>query len=260
MRPLFTFSACFAIAALTLLPVSAWAADVGVEEIKMLKEAGLADDTIIAKIRQNSGPLDLSVDQMLELKKAGVSGEVIQALLNPTPAAAVAPAGGGGSKFNDGYPAEIGVYLLKDNKWEFMEPELVTWRTGGMLKSIGTAGLHKGHVSGVVDGKNARIQLSAPVEFFIRADEGVTGAEYQLLDMDIRKELREFRAMTAGVLRAKSGSGRNAVTFNPAKVGVQAYKVVLTQLGQGEYGLLAPNAMGSASVSSSGKIFAFGVE
>ena len=61
-------------------------------------------------------------------------------------------------------------------------------------------------------------------------------------------------------ISAKSGSGRNAVAFNPEKVGVQAYKLVLTQLDHGEYGLLAPNAMGSASVSSSGKIFAFGVE
>jgi hypothetical protein len=258
MRPFLALAPCLALAAFAVMPVVVSAANVGVEEVVMLKEAGLTDDTIVAKIRQNDAPLDLSVDQMLELKKAGVSPEVIQALMNPTSPAAV-PAGGG-SKFNDGYPEETGVYLMKENKWEFMEPELVTWRTGGMLKSIGTAGLHKGHVSGVVDRRNARIQLSAPVELFIRAEEGVTGSEYQLLKMEVRKDLREFRAMTAGVLRVKSGSDRNAVMFNPEKVGVRAYKLVLTQVAYGEYGLLAPGAVGSASVSSSGKIFAFGIE
>lgn len=244
---------CFAMAA----PVGA--ADLSVDDVVMLKKAGLEDDTIIAKIRQNTEPMDLSVDQMLALKEAGVSADVIQAMLNPGPAAAAAPIASG-SGFNDGYPDEVGVYLLKGSTWQFMELEIVTWRSGGALKRMGTMGLHKGHMSGVVSGRDARIQLSAPVELFIRAEEGVTGAEYQLLKMDIRKDLREFRAVTAGVLRVKSGSDRNAVPFNPEKVGTQAYKLALTQLDAGEYGLLAPGAMGSASVSSSGKVFAFGVE
>ncbi|MBI1352798.1 MAG: hypothetical protein GC160_00525 [Acidobacteria bacterium] len=246
-----------AVVAFASLSAMLPAADVGVAEVLTLKEAGLTDDTIIAKVRQNQQPLDLSVDQMVELKQAGLSAEVIQALLNPAPAVASTT---NGSKFNDGFPQEVGVYLLKENRWEFMEPELVTWRTGGMLKSIGTAGLHKGHISGVIDGRNARVQVSPPVELFIRAEEGVAASEFQLLKMDIRKDLREFRALTSGVLRAKSGSERNAVPFNPEKVGVQAYKLVLTQVDKGEFGLLAPGAVGSASMSSSGKVFAFGVE
>jgi hypothetical protein len=57
---------------------------------------------------------------------------------------------------------EVGVYAVQGNKLIAMEPEIVNWRTGGVLKAIATAGLDKGHVNGTVSGPSSRLDLAAP--------------------------------------------------------------------------------------------------
>ena len=57
---------------------------------------------------------------------------------------------------------EVGVYLVQGNKLTAVEPEIVNWRTGGVLKSIATVGLDKGHVNGTVCGPTSRLSLASP--------------------------------------------------------------------------------------------------
>src|SRR3989442_9288041 len=43
---------------------------------------------------------------------------------------------------------EVGVYYQKDGKWIDLSPEVVNWKTGGVLKRVGTLGVVKGDVNG----------------------------------------------------------------------------------------------------------------
>jgi hypothetical protein len=56
-----------------------------------------------------------------------------------------------------------------------IEPEIVNWRTGGVVKNAATLGLDKGHVNGTVAGPHSTFTVSSvpfgmagPIEFYIR--------------------------------------------------------------------------------------------
>ncbi len=238
---------------------------------------GLPDDVIIDKIQTaNATDFDTSVAGLKALKAAKVSNDVIRAMINPhgaaaaanpapatvEPAEAPAPAEPEVSAppppMAGGLPKEVGVYVVVKNKLKEMEPELVGWQTGGVLKTIGTLGLDKGHVNGKVANPKSPLQISSPAVFVIKTPEGTSATEYQLLHLDVKENRREFRAMTGGVIHASGGAERNATPFDPHKVGDRVWRIDLTNLPKGEYGFLPPG-VSSASISSSGKIYSFGI-
>lgn len=62
-----------------------------VDGVISMVEAGLSDDVIISRIRQEGKPFDLSADDMIRLKKAKVSDAVMKAMMNPNAGAPSAP-------------------------------------------------------------------------------------------------------------------------------------------------------------------------
>src|ERR1700681_2056615 len=107
--------------------------------VKMVK-AGLGDDVIVAAIKNSPGTYSLSTDDLISLKKQGVSEKVLGAMIEknaapatPTPVVAVAPA----APLVD----EVGIYYKdKNDKWVEILPEIVNWKTGGALKSFASRG------------------------------------------------------------------------------------------------------------------------
>lgn len=116
-----------------------------------------------------------------------------------------------------GYPTEIGVYRKKDNQWIEIQPEVINWKTGGVLKSIASAGIVKGDVNGHLQGKSSRNKVNTPLEFCIYAPEGVAITEYQLPRLGGKDEYREFRTVTGGVLHVKGGATRDLVDSRERK-------------------------------------------
>src|SRR5260370_30468057 len=118
--------------------------------VKMVK-AGLREDVIVNVIGLEPGKYSLSPDDLIALKNANVSPRVITAMMNRSqsgattspPPAAVPPVAQASQ-----IPSvdEIGVYYKKGDKWADVQPEVVNWKTGGVLKRIGTAGILKGDV------------------------------------------------------------------------------------------------------------------
>ena len=47
---------------------------------------------------------------------------------------------------------EVGVYFKKGDIWADLPPEVANFKTGGVLKTIGTAGIVKGDVNGTLMG------------------------------------------------------------------------------------------------------------
>ena len=61
------------------------------QDVIKLVKAKIAEDLIIAKIKQSKTKFDVSVDGLVALKEAGVSDNVIAAMMNPAASAAPPP-------------------------------------------------------------------------------------------------------------------------------------------------------------------------
>jgi len=240
--------------------------------VKMVK-AGLGESIVLTTIGSQPGRYATGPDDLIALKGAGVSDKIIAAMLaagsnappaipadgaappEPTPAApppAAAPAGGAP------LVAEIGVYYKKNDAWEDLNPEVVNFKTGGVLKGIATAGIVKGDVNGHLNSPHSPNRLSVPVDILVYTPEGVAITEYQLVQLHESKDAREFRTVTGGVMHVSGGATRDLVNFDSRKLAPRTYEIVLTKLNPGEYGLLPPaSSDATASTGRVGKIYSF---
>ena len=235
-------------------------------EILQMVRTGFAEETILKAIQLSETRFDTSVAGLTEMKNGGVSEKVIRAMLSPKaaqPEKEPAPAR------NPLAPDDTGVYYIHNEVLEEMHPEMVTWRSGGVAKSLilGT----KGHINGMVQKPESALRLGAPLEFVIRCPEGVDITEYLLLRLDAKKDRREFRALTGGYIHSSSGLDKNAMPFTFTKIAPRTYRIRLTDMPKGEYGFLPPGGQygaigGGASgamimqgTPTSGKLYTFTV-
>ena len=135
-----------------------------VDDIVKLVQAGLSEDLVLAKIRQNGKAFDLGVDKLLRLKSASVSDQIIKEMMNPRAESVSTSAQNSAARPTveaataSPPPAaviEIGASGKKRGEWVEVLPEVVTWKTGGILKSIATIGVVKGDVNGRLQGPRA---------------------------------------------------------------------------------------------------------
>ena len=229
--------------------------------VMKLAKSGLGEDLIVQTINASSGHYDTSTDSLIALKTAGVSDKEIGAMLtrnsNPGGPAATAPAAAGSA-----LPAgvdEIGVYYKdKTGKWVEFEPEIINYKSGGVMKSMLTDGIIKGDRNGHIPGASAKLSLMHPVTILIYATEGTAPNEYQLLKLRTNSNNREFRSETGGVVHASTGAQRDAVAFTATKIAPRVYQVTLgSDVAVGEYGVLPPGAITSTNAASAGKMFTF---
>ncbi len=223
---------------------------------------GLSDDVIIDKIHSvESTQFDTSVKELKTLKAARVSDLVIRAMI--TPHRVVTVADNSAAVNSDGekgrLPEEVGVYFMRNGQLTPLEPEIVGWQTGGIMKQYATLGFDRQHINGKIMNPKSAVQLSSPLDFFIKTPEGTSATEYQLLRLYEKGNRREFRALTGGVYHASGGAERTAVPFTPEKVSSRIWRIRLNGLQRGEYGFLPPGVSAS-SIAVSGKMYAFGVD
>lgn len=234
-----------------------------VEDVVALVEADIGDDLVIEKLRQNATAFDLSVDQLLELKGAGVSSEVIKTMMNPGIGPSASITNASGVARDPRWPAEIpddlGIYMQINGKTTYIEPEVVTWKVRGKLMGIATRGLAGNHQNGLVSGKASRYNVSMPLEVFIVLEEGVSANEYRCVNMRQKGRQREFRIETAGAIKAGSAD-KNFVDFQAERITSRLYKVQLKHLEPGQYGFVPPGAALKGNQGAAGRIYSFGVE
>jgi hypothetical protein len=246
------------------------------DSVLQLLKAGIAEDLIIAKIRDSQHNFDLSVQGMVSLKEGGASNRLMQFLMDPAkPAESMSLPGPASTttataqtkespktidspsaKTEPALPKEIGIYVKTENRWVEMQTEAVVWETGGSFKRFATAGIVQGDVNGKLKGAHSNTILTAPLEFVVITPEGVAITEYQLIHLrKIRKD-REFRTVTGGVF-STTGATRDAIPFEGTKVINRAHTVKLPALDEGDYGFLPPTASSPGSSSNVGKMYTF---
>lgn len=242
---------------------AASAGSLSLEDVIKLSKAGVDDDVIIQKIKKQGQPFDLTTDQLIQLKSASVSSRVIQVMLDPAktdaaqaPASTAAKAQPGS---DPGLPSDIGIYAKRQGQWVEVMPEVVNWKSGGVVKSVATVGVVKGDVNGHLPGKHSHNNVTTPLEFLIVVPEGVAITEYQLLHLRENGNNREFRTVTGGVFHVSGGATRDLLQYDGKKVGKRQYQVALgSTLEKGEYGFLPPGAVADRNAAaSSGKLYSF---
>jgi hypothetical protein len=227
------------------------------DSVLKLVKAGMGDDTIVSMINTQPSAFSLATDDLIALKAGGVSEKLIGTML-------LKRNGGdpsGGAAFSANGPVhEIGVYYKSGQVWTDLEPEVVTFKSGGVLKSIATDGIVKGDINGHIKGAHSKVKIDTPVEILIYAPEGVAATEYQLLLLHQSGDAREFRTVTGGVFHKSGGASRDAVEFEGKKIAPRTYALTLSKLKTGEYGLLPPSS-GDATGSTGrlGKLYTFQV-
>jgi hypothetical protein len=230
------------------------------KDVLDLVALGLSEDIVIEKIRTApETAFDTSLESLKVLKAAHVSDAVIRVMINPkavvapaTPMVAAAPAA------NPDLPDDVGVYISVRGKLTEVSPEVVGYKTGGVMKTIATQGLDKGHRNGTVQGPKSALQVGSDAEFIVRVPEGTAITEYQLLRLDMKSNRREFRAWTGGVFHSSEGAEKNAEKFDSEKIAPRVFRVRLPALKKGEYGFLPPGNT-SGNIASSGKLYSFGI-
>jgi hypothetical protein len=226
--------------------------------IKLVK-AGLSDDLIVSTVNASAGTYDTSANGLIALKTAGASDKVIGAIIakaSGVPAATAAQTTGLPAGIDD-----VGVYYkTKEGTWSPLMPEVVNFKTGGVLKSFASAGIVKGDINGRIQGPKAKLSVSFPVVLAVYVPEGVSITEYQLLRLHPNTDSREFRSVTGGVMHVSGGAMRDLIEFQAEKITSRVYQITLqAATGKGEYGLLPPGAVGTSNLGSSGKIYSVSI-
>jgi hypothetical protein len=224
--------------------------------------AGLGEDVIVSAVKAQPAKYSIGPDDLIALKGAGVTDKIITAMIdrmassgsyrvvNPPP----------GSEGNAPV-TEVGVYWKKAGAWADIPPEIVYFKTGGVLWQIGTLGIVKGDINGHINLKHSATQIGSIRDFLhllVRVQEAVAISEYQLLQLHVQGNSREFRTVTGGVLHVSGGATRDLLPFESKKVAPRTYEIMLPQLKPGEYGLLPPPSSDATSSSGRiGKIYSF---
>lgn len=260
------------------------------DEVISLAKAGLNPTLIVGKIRTSKTNFDLSTDSLIALKKAGVSDEIVGAMLeaksgksisasapvNSTGAASPGPLGDPNdpmAKHNYG----IFLYEEKDGgrKMTPLKANVSAQnRTGGMFTSSLTYGIGKVKTKTNLPGRSADLQLqsTAPVFYFylditsggLNTASGVPSdpKEFTLVRFNQRSDNREVTIGKSNAFGAKGGlSDEYVVSFKAEDMGNGIFKVTpAVDLKKGEYGFMLVNSGNSNTAAGVGsKFFDFGV-
>lgn len=232
------------------------------ESIVKLVKAGLGEELILSMVQNQPGKYSLTADDLVKLKESGVSEKILAVMVQKgfsggNSSGGVSSSGAAAPNADIPQGIEIGVYYKKGASWEEMLPEVVNWKTGGVLKRVATAGIVKGDVNGNIPGAHSRNSLKSPIEVLIYTREGTAITEYQLVHLHENSDYREFRTVTGGVMHESGGATRDLIPFEGKKTANRMYKVLIPNLGAGEYGFLPPEAVTLSKGASIGKMYTF---
>lgn len=207
-----------------------------VEEVLRLIRAGFSEELVVTKIKKNGKAFDLSTDELVELKKQGVSEAIIRVLLDPTqpytptPLPSAAASAVAAKKYpNDALaiavPAEPGLYVFNAKVPDKSDLKtLLGMRKGKMLKGKETAYLA---------GPAAKLRVKAGRSvFYLRLPEGKEISDVILISLLEKQDRRELD----GLPGSKGGlNADNVMPFDQLEVGAKLFKVTPPSLEGGEY-------------------------
>lgn len=277
------------------VPTGARAETLTNDMVVSLVQAGLGDDAVIAKVRASAGHYALSTDDLIALKKRGVSGPVIAAMIQAGEQGAVSAKAAFSADSPDPLvPHPSGIYMLAD--W-LPQPRMVRIdpttsnqsKTGGVLGYAFTGGIASLSIKAVIPNISARVRTgrNRPTFYFYfdEASRGLSQAggaslwlagpasaitspnEFTLVQFDVKKDRRETRVGSMNLAGAKSGvMDKDRIAFDYEQVTPGVFKVTpRAELAAGEYGFLYSVSAGTGpgmwgNGTGGARIFDFAVQ
>lgn len=258
--------------------VPAGAEPLTIEKVVELNGLQIGDDAIIAKIQSDNTVFDLSTDQIIDLRKKGLSSAVVAAMLKTK----------GGPKLSLDSPDPMvphapGLYILegsgstaKMSKMNFTVSSQA--KTGGILGYAFTGGLASMSVKVAIQNETAPVKTTTNPKFYFFFDgtsqEGASNtwasgantyvnspAEFTLVQLTKKSGRREARVGSMNIAGAKSGvmdKDRLAFRSNELRPGVYEVTPSAT-LQPGEYGFIFSLAGAGSGGAMTARIFDFSV-
>jgi hypothetical protein len=262
------------------------------DSVIKLAGSGLSEGMVVNIVNTQPGKYSLTPDDLIALKKAGVSERIMRAMLNKSasgqapataapvsesPAAATAVTGGA-APANEGKPSraspvgtglgvptEPGVYALgKGGNLQRVEGRVTSFvRSGSHLGSAATLGIHASRINTQIPGTRASVTVSPTPTFYYRAVEDQGGVDLILTRLTVKSGRRQFEVGAQGVFRKSEGvSVRHQLDFDAEQVEPRVYKIVLAhELKKGQYAFYLLRGFEHAAVrEGSGFVYCFQVE
>jgi hypothetical protein len=249
-----------------------------------LVRAGIGDDAVIAKIKATAGKYDVSTNDLIALKTAGVPGDVIAAMIaGPSKAEGAAPVLSL-TDINPMTPHPSGLYLIDAaaNRLDRIDPTVSSQaKTGGIWGYALTGGIASMSVKVAINGEAARVVAPSDIPsfyFFFDASNPTTAnissswaagsaqtvsspSEFTLIKLMEKKGRREARVGSLNIGGAKTGvMDHDRIAFDYEMVREGVYKVTPKQpLEAGQYGFIYALAGGGTSGAATARIFDFSV-
>ncbi|MEO8360554.1 MAG: hypothetical protein ABI672_11035 [Vicinamibacteria bacterium] len=263
-----------------------------------LRQLGLGEEVILEKIRGTACEFDVTIDGLRKLKAAGVSSAVISEMIRASRKTGEEKSAAKAEEAGRDDPSaqhEAGIYFYDDTggtpKMTALEPTVYQQaKSGGMFKSMLTAGLMKSKAKAVLNGAHATFQLPVrrPTFYFYfevkqsglsgsGAQTGLPGVwagyfgaatsanEFALARTELKANSRELVVGEIGAFSSSSGVQDKAIQqFDFEKIAAGVYKVTpRADLDDGEYcffyGGSAPAATYGMGGGGGGRVFDFGI-
>lgn len=253
------------------------------DTIIQLVKAGIGNDAVIAKIKATPGNYALSTDDLIALKNAGVSGDVIAAMI-AGPAKAEAPAVMSLTDINPMTPHPSGLYLIDAaaNRLDRIDPTVSNQaKTGGIFGYALTGGIASMSIKVAISGEAARVVSPSGTPsfyFFFDASNPQTAnivsswaagsaqtvsspSEFTLIKLMEKSGRREARVGSMNIGGAKTGvMDHDRIPFDYQMVRQGVYKVTPKQaLEPGQYGFIYALSGGGTGGAMTARIFDFAI-
>lgn len=268
-------------AAVLLAAVPANAETLTSDAIVSLSQAGVGDAAIIAKIVHSDTRFDLSTEQLIALRKQGVSGPVLAAMMGgATPAAAQFST----TSADPMVPHPSGVYLIVDEsapRVQRIEPTVTNQaKTGGIIGYALTSGIASMSVKAVIQNASARVKAprGRPVFYFFFDESNAVGpqlgtwasgtaaqvtapSEFTLIRLSQKDGRREARVGSMNIGGAKTGvMDKDRIPFDFELVRPGVFKVTPSSiLDTGEYGFIYSIEGTGAHGAITARVFDFSI-
>lgn len=280
--------AILAFALLISLPANATASEkLNNESIILLVKAGLGEEAILAKIKASVGQFDVSVDDLIRLKRVNVPNKVIAAMIEAASAKSDMKTSAWSLDSRDPMiPHPPGVYVLTDRstaaKMIALTPTISRQtKSSGFLSYALTGGIASVSFKAIVPGSQARTKSnqSKPIFYFYFQESNISSSnlfessdvisiptQFSLVQFDVKKEHREKKIGKYNITGIKSGlSEKDKIPFTYSLIAPGVYEVIpVHDLQIGEYGfMIDPTTNSRSNISGIGrlnpKVFDFAV-
>jgi hypothetical protein len=238
-----------------------------VEDVVNMSQAGVSEASIIDRIKKNRRPFDLNLDEIADLRKAGLSDTIIRFLQDPSqpytpPPPATSVPGAPPKKYpNDAYasnvPGEAGLYLFPQGALRKIDITMLFGSEKGK-KKIMKIPLKQGQSVAYLIGPAAKTRIKeATPTFYLRLPEGKEIDEVALVTLQTKTKANR-REITMGP-GGPQITGEDAKNFDKVEVGPRLFRITAGRLAQGEYMFLLRGSS-EPPKGNYGKGFDFGID